>query len=167
MVERKFGDETVDEIIEESQLKSNGAYTTVGTYDHNELITLVLSLSKKTKIPAADLVKEFGRSLIPVFAKGYPIFFNVKDSFEFLKSLNDHIHVEVKKLYPDAELPIFITKTHDQKELVIEYRSARPFADLAQGLAEGLVKFFKEDINIVTQSPPGPPLSRTFTLSRS
>ncbi len=164
MVEEKFGYETVDEIIEDSQLASKGAYTSVGTYNHEEIITLVQSLSKKTKIPVPDLVKEFGRSLMPVFAKGFPDFFKEPNSFKFLGSLNDYIHVEVKKLYPDAELPTFVTKSQSEKEMVLEYHSKRPLADLAEGLIEALVKHYKEDIEISTESPPGPPRSRTFTL---
>ena len=166
MVEEKFGYETVDAIIEDSKLESKGAYTSVGTYNHEEIIKLVQSLSHKTKIPVADLVKEFGRALIPVFVKGFPDFFKEKNSFAFLKSLNDYIHEEVKKLYPDAELPTFITKSESEKELVLEYQSARPLADLAEGLIDGLIKYNNEPIEVSTQSPPGPPTARIFTLKR-
>ena len=41
MVETKFGLETVDNIIENSDLKSEGIYTSVGTYDFNEMVTPV------------------------------------------------------------------------------------------------------------------------------
>ncbi len=166
MVEEKFGYETVDEIIENSHLDSKGAYTSVGTYNHEEIIRLVQNLSNKTKIPVPDLVKEFGRNLIPVFAKGFPNFFKEPNSFKFLGTLHNYIHVEVKKLYPDAELPIFATRLHNENELVVEYSSKRPLADLAEGLIEALVKYYGENIEISTQSPPGPPTARTFNLKR-
>ena len=40
MVEEKFGLATADRIIEQSKLSTNGAYTSVGTYDHTELLQL-------------------------------------------------------------------------------------------------------------------------------
>ncbi len=49
MVEDKFGLETVDSIIENSNLPSEGIYTSVGTYDFNEMVSLITSLHKKQK----------------------------------------------------------------------------------------------------------------------
>ena len=48
LVEDKFGFEIADEIIEESNLPSGGSYTSVGTYDHREMLELVTHLSEKT-----------------------------------------------------------------------------------------------------------------------
>jgi Haem-NO-binding len=42
MVEDRFSPEMADRIIERAKLPSGGAYTTVGTYDHGEMIQLVL-----------------------------------------------------------------------------------------------------------------------------
>ena len=41
MVEENFGFETVDKLLNSTQLESDGAYTTVGNYDHHELVALV------------------------------------------------------------------------------------------------------------------------------
>ena len=41
MVESKFGLEVVDNIIEHSELPSGGVYTSVGTYDFNEMLSLI------------------------------------------------------------------------------------------------------------------------------
>ena len=41
MVEEAFGMDVADQIIEESDLPSGGAYTSVATYDHHEILTLV------------------------------------------------------------------------------------------------------------------------------
>jgi hypothetical protein len=166
MVENQFGYDMVDNIIVKSNLKSNGAYTSVGTYDHAEMIQLVMVLSKETNVPAATLVKNFGRSLIPVFKKGFPGFFEKKDTFQFLESLNDYIHVEVKKLYNDAELPEFKIKSRSEKELVLDYMSKRPMADLAEGLIEALIEQYEENISLATTGVNGIPTSRTFILTK-
>ena len=49
MVEETFGLETVDTIIENSNLPSEGIYTSVGTYDFNEMVSLITALHKKQK----------------------------------------------------------------------------------------------------------------------
>ena len=50
MVEQKFSPELVDLIVEEAELPSGGVYTTVGTYNHGEMIRLVTCLSKESGI---------------------------------------------------------------------------------------------------------------------
>jgi len=45
MVEETFGLETVDYIIYKSELKSEGIYTSVGTYDFFEMLILISNLS--------------------------------------------------------------------------------------------------------------------------
>lgn len=44
MVENQFSPKLLDEIIVECGLASDGAYTAVGTYDHDELIQMVAPL---------------------------------------------------------------------------------------------------------------------------
>jgi hypothetical protein len=46
LVETKFGDDIVDEIIEAADLPSGGAYPAVGTYPHSEMVSLVVELSR-------------------------------------------------------------------------------------------------------------------------
>lgn len=151
MVEQSFGEEMIDSIIESCDLPSNGVYTSVGTYPHTELVSLVVALSKETEIPVQDLVQAFGKFLFGRFIELFPIFFNHKTSFEFLSSIHDVVHVEVLKLYPDAELPDFIgTLSDDGKTLHFEYHSHRHFADLAIGLMQGTFEHWNETVEIET-----------------
>ena len=46
LVEKKFGLVMVDKIINQSQLDSNGAYTSVGTYEFSEMLQLISNLSE-------------------------------------------------------------------------------------------------------------------------
>ena len=66
MVESKFGLETVDNIIENSNLPSEGIYTSVGTYSFNEMVSLITSLSTEVKTPVGDLIYAFGLFLFNV-----------------------------------------------------------------------------------------------------
>ncbi len=68
MVEASFGDEMVDTIIEACDLESGGAYTAVGTYDHTELVQMVVALSGETGAPVPALVEAFGTYLLVDFS---------------------------------------------------------------------------------------------------
>lgn len=149
MVEATFGDETVDMMVEQNNLASGGVYTAVGTYDHQELVAMAITLSKETGLPVEALVEAFGNYLFGRFLDLFPIFFNHKSSFEFLDTIHDVVHVEVLKLYPEATLPDFISEIKDDgKTLHFEYHSPRHFADLAVGLMKGAFDHWNETVDI-------------------
>lgn len=144
MVESKFSLDTVDEIIEVSEVPNQGAYTAVGTYSHKEMNALVGALSKKTGMSMSDLLIAFGEYLFETLAKSYPHFINeAKGLLDFLESIEKYIHIEVKKLYPDAELPRFHSQYLDQVTLELIYQSERHYGDLAEGLIKGAIKHYK------------------------
>lgn len=152
MVEDVFSNEVLESIIAESDLPSGGVYTAIGTYHHSEIVNLVVKLSEKTEIPVADLLKAYGKYLFGRFTQLFPKYFeDVNSTFEFLKRVDNYIHVEVKKLYPDAELPCFKPHQVSDKELLMDYYSSRHFEDVACGLIEGCCAHFDNDIDISYQ----------------
>ncbi len=153
MVERKFSPAMVDDIIDDAQLPSGGVYTTVGTYPHSEMLALVQCLSKETRLPIPALMKLFGHYLFGRFWELYPHFFReISNAFDFLDSIEHYVHTEVRKLYPDAELPTFeTTRSADNQTLHMEYRSKHPFSSLAEGLIEGCLAHFKENAKVTRQ----------------
>ena len=150
MVEDAHGYDMVDTIIEKSDLPSGGVYTAVGTYDHTEAVSLVVNLSKETGAPVPDLLKAFGNHLFNVLAGAYPSFLEgAEDELDFLESVENYIHVEVRKLYPDAELPNFTcTRPHSDTQLHMIYESGRHLEDLCEGLIRGSLVHFKSEATI-------------------
>lgn len=145
LVEDRMGLAMVDRIIVDAKLPNDGAYTSVGTYDHGELVRLVVALSAATGTPVPDLLRLFGEHLFQRFSVAYPDFFaRANGTFEFLCRIEDVIHTEVRKLYPDAELPSFAYEEPAAGELVLLYSSPRGFGDLAEGLLHGCIAHFKE-----------------------
>ncbi|MET3293216.1 UNVERIFIED_CONTAM: hypothetical protein ABID98_005939 [Brevibacillus sp. OAP136] len=166
MVESKFSLNVADQIIQASDLPSGGSYTSVGTYHHNEMIALVGQLSERTGIPAADLVRTFGEYLFGQLNEMHPQFIATNSSaICFLKNVDSYIHVEVRKLYPDAELPSFTYETPGKGTLVMTYRSSRPFADLAEGLIIGCIAHYGEPVGLVREDLPEGKGTR-FVLTR-
>ncbi len=149
LVEEKFGLELSDQIIESSELESGGAYTTLGTYDHQELLTLVGRLAEETGLPPEELVKAFGHHLIGAFTKKYAEFFRAEpDTLHFLTKLEGHIHSEVRKLYSDTELPRFEWEFREPKVLELTYMSRRPFGQLARGMIEATADYYCDYLRI-------------------
>lgn len=144
MVEQVFSPEMADRILDETDLPSGGAYTAVGTYDHAEMVSLVLTLSRLTDVPVPTLIRRFGSHLFARFSQLYPVFFGpeVRNALDFLERLEDVIHVEVRKLYPDAELPRFEIARQGDRGMTLLYVSNRHFADLAEGLILGCIDHY-------------------------
>lgn len=170
MVEQKFSEDMLDDILDDcSHLASGGSYTSVGTYDYTEIVELVTALSKRTEIPAPALIFTFGEHLFGRFYELYPAFFeNIGGAYDFLLTIEDHIHVEVKKLYPDAELPRFECTQENPDEMSMIYSSNRPFADLAEGLITGCINHYSESITVArTDDASTSPPSTKFVLKRA
>lgn len=167
MVADRWSDDVVDEILDATTLASGGAYTSVGTYPHSELVSLVLQLSTVTKAPPQDLVRAFGHHLLGTFLRDHPQFFErAGDAMSLLESVHGHVHVEVRKLYADAELPDFRFVRDGPGEVRFLYRSSRPFADLAHGLIEATVQHYGESWD-VARTPATADGTIAFVLTRA
>jgi hypothetical protein len=169
MVEARYSADMVDDILDDATPASGGAYTAVGTYDHHEMVDLLAALSRRAGAPVATLLRDFGEHLFGRFARAYPtILGQPTDAFTFLEGLEGIIHAEVRKLYPDAELPRFEVESRDGSRLVLVYTSARHLEDLAEGLLRGCIAHFGGP-EALTRETVGAGESRRerFTLSRS
>lgn len=144
LVEDRWGEDMVDDIIEDCELESGGAYTAVGTYDHQEIVALVMALGTRSGVPVPDLLRVYGQYLFAKLAKAYPHFVGDTGSvLDFLEGVESYIHVEVRKLYPDAELPSFDTARSADGKLEMIYRSSRHLDDVCHGLIEGCLEYFE------------------------
>lgn len=161
MVEASHSPIFVEDLIEESDLPSKGAYTSVGTYPHCEMVSLVTNLSKRTSVPIPALMKAYGSYLFNRFHLRYPHFFDeTLNSFDFLEKVETHIHREVRKLYSDAELPSFIIESKSPDYFSMIYQSKRPFGDLCEGLIWGCLEHFGEVAEVKRQDLQSEPLTQ-------
>ncbi len=143
MAETVIGEDAVDDILDQCDLSTGGAYSAVGNYPCSELMTLVEALSRHTGTPSAELQRMFGKWMHEHFVLSYPTFFTDKpDALAMLVAIEDEVHVEVRKLYPDAELPRFETERLGTDALRMTYRSPRPLQDFCHGLVEGCIDHF-------------------------
>lgn len=142
-VEQESGYEWVDRLLREVPSQSHGAYTAIGNYPHTELVEFVLHYSAASARPVDLVLKGFGAHMLGVFARFYPQFFDrCPNVMAFLESVDDYIHIEVLKLYPDAQLPRFETTKISNRSLEMVYRSDRGMASLAFGLIEEALRHY-------------------------
>jgi hypothetical protein len=149
LVENEFGLEVVQQIIDECELETAGVYTTVGTYSHKEMFKMVAKLSEIKGLPVPALLTVFGEYFFTTLKTKYPVFVEKPNLFSFLNSIDQYIHPEVLKLYPDAELPRFQAEIKNDNEMVLNYMSSRKMSDLAIGLIKGAANHFEEDVDVV------------------
>jgi hypothetical protein len=148
-VESTAGPEMVETMLDACDLDSGGAYTAVGTYDHREMLKMLTFLHQATGQAVSDMVTAFGENLFGRLIAHHPdILKDGKGLLDFLEGIETHIHREVRKLYPDAELPVFEAARPSGARLVLDYRSSRPFADLALGMIRGAAAHFHDQIEI-------------------
>lgn len=146
-VDDRMGADMVDAILDDCVLSTGGAYTAVGTYPFSELRDLLMALVKRSGADPADLLRGFGHKLCATFTVNYGTYFDQAGSlFDFLASIDNHIHVEVRKLYPDAELPTLSVTARGPDQMTLDYRSARGLEAMAEGLIAATSAYYKEPV---------------------
>lgn len=148
MIQNNYGYRTWNEIIDQSNLESEGVYTTTESYNDEEAVKLLQVISQKLNKRSSDVLKLFGLYLIKFFNRRYPQFFESKNLTDFLLSIESIIHVEIKKISPGCAPPNIKAKVIDDETLVVYYSSSRKLCSLAIGLIKGSSKIFGEKIDI-------------------
>lgn len=140
------GEDTWDAILETAGLP--GAYTAVGSYEDSEMHALVVAASDSLSKTPDEVLRWFGGAAMPVFAQKYPRFFEEHTTtLSFLKTLNQVIHPEVRKLFPGAFAPEF-TFSEQDGVLALGYRSHRGMCSFAEGLIDGAAEHFGESVDV-------------------
>ena len=107
------------------------------------LSLLYQRFQKKKDIPLNDLLEAFGLFLLPKLIEKHDyIIHQYNHPLDLIEGIEQHIHIEVKKLYDDAELPTFNNISRTENKLVIEYTSQKELSHLAIGLIRGTLKHF-------------------------
>ena len=167
MVEDRFGLAVKDRVVGVVGGAHDGAYTAVGNYDHREMVAMALELSRATALPLPALLRAFGEHVFGIFTQRYGHFFaDAGGALAFLSRIEDYIHVEVRKLYPDAELPSFSYPPCAPGHLVMDYTSPRPMAAFAEGLVRATIKHFNDPLTLTVEDlSGGAGTSARFTLA--
>jgi len=144
----KFGEDTYDEIINSCSLITKEPFVGPGTYPDSDLIQIIQKASQILGIGMDDFFKQLGQYAFLQLAKILPDYVTpYHHPKDFLKTVGDIIHVEVRKLYKDAELPVFKYQEPSPSELIITYYSERKMYAFMEGLINGVAEYFKHPIS--------------------
>ena len=156
-IESECSVEVAEQVLAEAGLGHGGAYTAVGSYDAAELGAIVQALVRRAGGSPQDWVQGFGRHLMHRFTQLYPALFAAHPGlFDFLAGIDGHIHVEVRRLYPQAQPPVFEVRERDLDHMLLAYRSPHRLQALALGLLEGAIAHYGGHGRVAMRAqPPG------------
>lgn len=167
-VEGALGFDMADGMMEAAKAKGGGVYTQAGTYPFEELVAMVVYLSEQTGKSVGELLFIFGRHLFTKLVLINPDFARQNTTtFDFIAAVDRVIHVEVKKLYPKAELPKFSVESQSSEELVLLYESEKKLEELAKGLMVGCADHFGEEIEIEYEMLSENPHCSKFRITKA
>jgi hypothetical protein len=166
--EEQFGFALVQSVLDKTELKSGGAYTAVGNYPYSELETVLIALIKEVQtVSADDALFGFGKWLASSFQNKYADFFSGHtDAISFLSTIDEHIHTEVRKLYPDAVPPSVRLERVNDDQYLLHYNSHRPLASVASGLAVGSIEAFGGQWDVSTKALSEDAKAMSLSLQR-
>lgn len=146
--EVRYGADLVDDAISVAELPHDGAYTSVGTYPFQEMVDLVTAVTQLAKSSMPAILESFGEYCFGAWVNKFAYAFDRKDIFDVLANIDTFHETQVKKLYPDAELPSFQVVSRTTDRLVLHYRSCKPLADLAVGVIRGAALYLNAPLEI-------------------
>ena len=94
LIEKEYGVELLDAVITAAspKLSSDGAYTSVGTYPHSELLALLEALLGQVDSDLGTLLGAYANRLMAAFEASYSDFFAVhKELFSFLMNVENQM----------------------------------------------------------------------------
>ena len=133
MAAARFGAGAIDRALELADLESGGDYEEKGEYDPRELSRLIGALAKRTGLPAADLMRAFGRHLFLRVAKrqGNLADGSATERWARLTAMLPHDGPSPPK--HSTGLPLLEHRQVDGGRLEIRYEVTRVLADLVDG----------------------------------
>lgn len=148
-VTTKFDFATWLTLLDKAELKGK-VYVTSKVYPDEDLVNIVSVASAETKIPAADIIEEFGKFLVPDLLKIYGAALDSSwKTLDLLENVENTIHKVVRMRDASATPPKLVCKRVSPTTVEIIYTSERKLCALAKGLTKGVAEHYSENINIV------------------
>jgi hypothetical protein len=146
VVTRALGADEWDDIVDAAAV--SGAYTSLGNYPDADLGAIVDTVADRLSMSVADTLRLVGRLGFEHLAARAPeLLATHSDWRSVLLSLDEIIHPEVLKIYPDSEVPGSDVST-DGDALLFGYTSSRNMCALADGLIVGCGSWYGTELHV-------------------
>jgi len=150
-VVENWGEEVFEEIYDNihNNLITKEPFVGPGTYPDSDFMSMVNATVEKLGVPLDQAMHAFGKYCFPRLGAKMPGYVEGFDHpKDFLKTVGDVIHVEVKKVFKDANPPDFKYRDPAPDKLVMIYQSKRKFYDFLEGLLAGTADHFNTEISV-------------------
>jgi hypothetical protein len=142
-LEKAHGLQLIDDMILSCNLPSGGVYSAFINYEFDELVSMLTYVSKRTDTHPDILLEQFGAFVFPyLIGKHSYIIETYSNPLDLLAGIQNHIHIEVKKLYDDADLPTFCVTDRTDNRLSLIYNSSKGLTFFAIGLIKATLVHF-------------------------
>lgn len=146
-VSETWDEDTWDEILDGVELVTQEPFVGPGNYPDEDLVALAVATCERVKVDVPAGLRAFGKYAFPHLAAVHPEFVDAHDNAKsFLASAESVIHVEVRKLMPDAEPARILCEDTGPGRQTLRYVSGRKLCAFVEGLLDGIGERFGETI---------------------
>lgn len=147
-ITNRFGIEKWEALLEKCPMKSDKIFVGPGSYPDSDFLAIVGYIIKDLGVDKEAFLRDFGNAMFHDLARDYSIFVKMhQHPKSFLKSVEDIIHVEVRKLYQEATPPHFKYEDISPNKLNISYISKRKLCHLMEGIINGVAEHYQVPID--------------------
>jgi Haem-NO-binding len=151
-VRTRLGDEAWNNLRSAAGL-GDRIYLPIQTYPDAEIDALIETVAHLSGISTAQLLQDFGRSLVPDFMMVYRALLQPEwRTLDLLEHLESRIHPAVRGNNPGATPPVLRVERPEAGKVVIWYESERRWCALGRGLIAGVGDFYGEPVEVVESS---------------
>lgn len=143
-----YGADTWTKLLDQAGLAKR-SYLAGTTYPDAEAVKLVTTASAMTGLPAADLLRAFGKALAPGLFKMYGPFIKPQwGALDLIAEVETHVHKAVRLGDKEATPPQLKAVRTGPRQVIVEYGSARKLCALAEGIVQGVAAHYREPLAI-------------------
>ena len=125
------------------------AFLATSAYPDDQLTALVAAAVRRTGIPAAQLLRQFGEFIVPDLVKVFGAFVKREwTALDLLEHTEEVIHKAVRLQTPNANPPRLRIARISPTQVKIEYSSSRRLCAVAHGIIRGVAKHYGEPMTI-------------------
>ncbi|WP_350345071.1 heme NO-binding domain-containing protein [Proteinivorax tanatarense] len=160
-----YGENLVAEAMEQVNWETDKVIKPTEDIDEQIPYKIIDYIAKKQNSTTGEIWQQIGQKNIYSFFNLYPSYFQQKNLYSFLRSMDD-IHNIITEKVPNATPPRLIMEVVSSHEATIKYISKRKMFDYFIGLIKGASDFFNEPIEVETQEQKDQSITIKITFSQ-
>ena len=149
LVVTQFGRDKWEQSLKDIGLSTSTIIWPMSDIDDAQVLGLIKAVCKNLDITLVQAADAFGDYWVNTYSqKMYPLYYKRNATArDFLLDM-DNVHVQMTRTMEKAKPPRFDYERKDDRTLIMHYKSHRGLIDFMVGLARGVGRYYKEDIQV-------------------